>query len=148
MKSFTLCLFSCMIAIALAKVSYFEFPAPNSIHYQRTPIQFVASGVSHDDDVTIRVTLHACSDSRVVKILGDFNGKEVSSSGDDFAFTWLVDVPAGQYYVEVAELEEEDEDEDEDDGEDDEDDDRNISYNFQVVPWPYAASIYSRYQRK
>lgn len=55
-----------MIAIALAKVSYFEFPAPNSIYYQRTPIQFVANGVSHDDDVTIRVTLHACSDSRYI----------------------------------------------------------------------------------
>ena len=86
--------------------------------------------------------------NRIVKILGDFNGKEVSSSGDDFAFTWLADVPPGQYYVEAAELEEEDEDEDSDDGEDDEDDDRNISYNFQIVAWPYAAPMYSRYQKK
>ncbi|KAG1474689.1 hypothetical protein G6F56_000198 [Rhizopus delemar] len=116
------------------------------IFHQGDNVQFVANEVSHDDDTTIRVSLYASGDDSLVKNLGDFNGKEVSSSGDDFWFSWLPDVPDGQYYVTVAELEEEDEDGDEDNGEDDEDDDTNRSYDFQIVTYQDNRDQSNQYQ--
>ncbi|CAO3677562.1 unnamed protein product [Rhizopus stolonifer] len=145
MKFLILCLFSC-VTLSVAKRTYFERPNQNTIFYQGNNVQFVANEVSHDDDTTIRVSLYASDDDSLVKNLGDFNGKEVSSSGDDFWFSWLPDVPDGQYYVTVAELEEEDEDGDEDNGEDDEEDDTNRSYNFQIVTYQDSRDQPNTYQ--
>ncbi|KAG1049469.1 hypothetical protein G6F43_008203 [Rhizopus delemar] len=137
--------------------TYFEFPLQNSIYSRGDTIQFLANDISHDDDVTVRISLHEASDDSLVKVLGDFTGKQISTGGDDFAFTWLADVPDGQYYVEAKELEEEDEDDDDDDedsddeddddsDDDDDEEDSNRSFNFEINTRPYNVPMHIQYQ--
>ncbi|RCH87540.1 hypothetical protein CU098_008058, partial [Rhizopus stolonifer] len=74
----------------------------------------------------------------------NYTGKEISSSSDDFIFTWSVDVPDGLYYVQVKELE----DNSNDDDDNNDDDDSNRSFNFEINTWPYKRPMYTKRQKK